>query len=116
MRFISEHQVLDQRDLIGHDSPFLATVAGTEVTSYGTRSAVPNTGKYGVVMNEPIDRRRFLARGIAGVASAAAFVVVGPEFAAPADAAPVAKGPNLVFDHAFEFDTVGGPPRGWILS
>ena len=67
-------------------------------------------------MTEAIDRRRFLARGLTGLAGAAVVIAAGSEFLATADATPLAKGPNLVFDAFFESDVVGVSPRGWIIS
>lgn len=72
-------------------------------------------------MSEPMDRRRFLAQSLTGLAGAAVVVVAGPEFIATAGATSPgggsgAKGPNLVFGWNFERDTVGAGPRAWIIS
>ena len=68
------------------------------------------------LMTEPMDRRRFLARSLTGLGGAAAVLVAGPEFLTAAEAAPVARYPNLVFDWNFDLDTVGERPRGWTIS
>ena len=72
-------------------------------------------------MSAEFDRRRFLGLGLGAAAGAAALVVTGPQFLAPAAATspstPVpTKGPNLVFNASFEHDAVGSAPRGWVLS
>jgi len=72
-------------------------------------------------MTNSMDRRRFLAQSLTGLAGAAAVIVAGPEFIATAGATPpgggpVAKGPNLVFGWNFDRDTVGASPRAWVIS